>query len=206
MLCSSNRGPVSDQLKAALVFLKDRVLNASPKKIKCVDREVMQLYTDACFEQGMSGLGGVLYSSSGQTIEFFSHMLDDDQISLVNSAGNRTIIGELEALAIVVGLESIALQFSGCDIIVFVDNESALASMIKVGSSNDFMCAASLVADLELDKDYKMWFERVPSNSNPAADDPSRGELCSLSHVRRSNVDLHGVISKVCDREVHPFI
>ena len=78
-------------------------------------------------------------------------MLDDDQISLVNSAGNRTIIGELEALAIVVGLESIALQFSGCDIIVFVDNESALAPMIKVGSSNDFMCAASLVvADLSL--------------------------------------------------------
>ena len=80
------------------------MLNASPKKIRCVDREVMHLYTDACFEQDMSGLGGVLYSSSGQTIEFFSHMLGDDQISLVNSAGNKTIIGELGALAIVVGL------------------------------------------------------------------------------------------------------
>ncbi len=69
-------------------------------------------------------------------------------------------------------LESVAMQFSGCDIIVFVDNESALASMIRVVSSNNFMGAVCsiiiVVADLELEKDDKIWFERVPSNSNPA--------------------------------------
>lgn len=54
-----------------------------------------------------------------------------------------------------------ALQFVGCDIVVFVDNESALASMVKVGASNSFMCAAALVAaNLELEKDKKIWFKR----------------------------------------------
>lgn len=74
-LCSSSKGSVSNQLKAALTFLKDRVLTAPPKKLRCVDREVLHLYTDACFEHDMSGLGGVLYRSSGEAVEFFSHML-----------------------------------------------------------------------------------------------------------------------------------
>ena len=81
------------------------------------------------------------------------------------------------------------------------DNDSVLASLIKLGSSNDFVCAiASLLADFEAESRISLWFERVPSASNPA-DAPSRLDKSGLKNVPELKVDFHGIVQEVLVRK-----
>ena len=48
----------------------------------------VHIYVDASFEEGgYSGLDGVLYSSSGTPMAFFSEQLDENFLGLVKWAG-----------------------------------------------------------------------------------------------------------------------
>ena len=66
---------------------------------------------------------------------------------------------------------------------VFVDNNSALATLIKRTSHSDAMFrVVAAINAMDAVFPFGAWYDRVPSKSNPA-DLPSRGEsvkLCSM--------------------------
>lgn len=188
---------VDQGLRKALVFLKDRVVKARPRSISCGPRQVLHLYTDASHESNFSGIGAVCYDSAGTELWHFGEVLDLAHIKKLNVNDSETIIGELEAMAVFAGIDIIAKKTPHVDVVAFVDNESALASMIKAGSSNDVMQqAAYLVAEHEISFDLRLWFERVPSYSNPS-DGPSRGSFFGLGKGNRLNVDIDSIVDSL---------
>ena len=52
---------VDEALSKALIFLRDRVLVSQCKVVSCQYKAVRHIYTDACFETRLAGLGGVAY-------------------------------------------------------------------------------------------------------------------------------------------------
>lgn len=66
---------------------------------------------------------------------------------------------------------------------VFVDNNSALATLIKRSSQSDAMFRVMAVINaMDAVYPFGAWYDRVPSKSNPA-DWPSRGESMRLCAV-----------------------
>ena len=94
------------KLKKALLFLKDRVLHDRPKEMVSTERKVIHIYTDACFETELSGLGGVAYSDDGQCMGFFGESLDVSQVERIKKSGQKTVIAELESLAMLAGVKT----------------------------------------------------------------------------------------------------
>lgn len=52
--------PLDDDVRDSLVFLKERVVLGGPRRVIAELGRVFHLYTDACYENGTGGLGGVL--------------------------------------------------------------------------------------------------------------------------------------------------
>ena len=55
---------VDKELRKALIFLRDRVLVSQPKVVSCQYKDVRHIYTDACFETRLAGVGGVAYDGN----------------------------------------------------------------------------------------------------------------------------------------------
>lgn len=197
---------VDQDLRRALTFLKSRVLNDPPKELTSVHRNVIHIYTDACFEPHLSGLGGVAYTASGQTIGFFGEALQSCQVNRIKKTGQKTIIGELEALAMLAGARTWLEGLASSLVVIFCDNDGALASMIKVGSPNPFVFAvACLLAECETASNHRFWFERVPSVSNPS-DGPSRQQFEGLDPALRIRPVIDQLVDDVCIRRSDPLM
>ena len=183
---ASGSGAINEILRTSLVFLKDRVTSAHPR-----------VYTDASHESNFSGVGAVCYDSAGAELWHFGDSPSIDQVKRVNIDDKGTIISELEAMAVYAGVNQLASEHKHLDVICFIDNDAVLASMIKAGSPNDVMQnAASSVATIEVTHDLRLWFERVPSYSNPA-DGPSRGSFFGLSSGNKLEICIEGLVCKL---------
>ena len=89
-------------------------------------------------------------------------------------------IGQLEALAAVAVYYSLAGELRGRRVVHYIDNSSAMASLVKgasseVDSSSIVHAFWALASELEID----VWFDYVRSAAN-IADWPSRGQLGEL--------------------------
>ena len=152
---------------------------------------------DASHESNFSGVGAVCYDSAGTELWHFGDSLSIDQVKRVNMDDKGTIISELEAMAVHAGVNQLASEHKHLDVICFIDNDAVLASMIKAGSPNDVMQnAASSVATIEVTHDLRLWFERVPSYSNPA-DGPSRGSFFGLASGNRLEICVEDLVCKL---------
>ena len=164
----------------SLKFLRDRVLCGAPRSIVAPPGRVFHLYTDASLESGIGGLGGVLLGGEGQILSFFSCVVPEDLVRLVNPLSKKTVIYELEALAISIGLnyllDPIAVQRND-KLVGFVDNNAVLAQVIS-GRGVDGVAGRifSSIFAWEADAGINTWWERVASASN-IADFPSRGDV-----------------------------
>ena len=171
-------GAIPSELSTSLKVLRDRVTSGVPCKVGSDERSVMHLYTDACYELGpKAGIGGVLINSDGVCVECFGSWLSESTISSMTIGDRETIILELEAFAILVGIHVFNNRLLGCDTVVFCDNNSVLASFISGKSANPLV---SLIANISFQWEERagviLWHERVPSHSN-IADGPSRGHF-----------------------------
>lgn len=197
---------VDDELRRSLIFLRDRVLTSSPRIVNCCHKGVRHIYTDACFEPGLAGLGGLAYDGDGIVLGYFSYAMPSDLVELIKKQGQETIIAELEALALLAGVKVWLHGLSDLQVVLFCDNDSVLASLIKLGSKNDFVSAiASILAELEAESRISLWFERVPSASNPA-DPPSRLDFSGLKGVSEHAVDFASLVQEVLNRRDNPII
>lgn len=64
---------------------------------------------------------------------------------------------------------------------------------------------ASVLAELEAESRISLWFERVPSASNPA-DPPSRLDFSGLKGVSEHAVDFASLVQEVLNRRDNPII
>ena len=168
-------GSLSDRLSESLHILKDRVLTAPPRLVTDRSMHTFHLYVDASHEDSGSGVGGILTTSSGVRIGYFSEVLDDETLAILNQHGSKNPIYELECFAILIGLSLWMRLFRECQVIVFGGNEGSIHSMISGSSDNPCGCQLiSSVHRLTDNEGTNPWFERVNTTSNPA-DAPSRG-------------------------------
>ena len=181
-------GKLSTASRVHLQFLKDRISKGKPRKVTTSLEDTMHIFVDACHEPGApqpAGLGGNLINSSGQFLEYFSEMLDEQILSSINVRSSGNPIFELECLAILCALHLWHPRVAGRHLIVYTDNNGALGSMIKGYSENPEGNAIVRLVHAMLDlSDCIVWFERVCSSSN-VADEPSRGVLRSAWGERR---------------------
>ena len=63
---------ISDDLRAALNYLRDRIVLGDARVVSASHRNCVHLYTDASFENGRGGLGALLCNSSGLLLRWFT--------------------------------------------------------------------------------------------------------------------------------------
>ena len=183
---------IDEELKRSLLFLRDRVLNAEPRRLLADIGCVYHLYTDACFEAGGGGLAGVLFDGHGSMLSFFSEVMSVGAMEHVNPLKKKGVIFELETLATALGafylMPSPAIR--PCDrMVIFLDNESSLARLVSgSGSLSPDNLLFSAILQWEFDVRAVCWYERVASHAN-VADDPSRGKFDHFDASLRVRVD-----------------
>ena len=174
---------IDPELIESLSFLRDRIVLGGPRRVIADHGRTFHLYTDACVEDGEGGIGGVLLDQYGKVLSFFSQVVTEHQVVLLNPRHKETIIFELEALAVLVGCTNL-LPAEGImtndRIVVFIDNNSVLSRLIsgKCGSELDGKNFQH-VLEWEYNTNSVCWYERVPSAAN-VANGPSRGDKSDL--------------------------
>ena len=117
----------------------------------------------------------------------------------------ETPIMELEALAIYVGVSLFKNLVNDARLVVFTDNQSAQASVVKCKSNNynvDLIIRG--ICSLEERLNTVCWIERVPSYSNPA-DALSREEILAYKGANRSRIDPLQAWER-CREEIAPSL
>ena len=179
---------VKGDLLHALLFLRDRVLLGEPRRIEAKVRKKLCIFTDASHEAEGGGLGGIMYDSAGQILEWFSEWLSGEDLVPFGSQDKEGIIYELELFAAIRGAEHLLRNTRHHDVVLFCDNEAALACLI--GGRADGEVAAALLSkliELEESHDICFWFEWVASQCNPA-DAPSRRDVRNLPSAARTRL------------------
>jgi hypothetical protein len=197
----------TDALKYALQFIGSIIMELprATFRFKSKARPTVKVWTDACWEKNSdqpAGLGVVI---------FFPHYTDDrgkfhassyrhaygfasDEL-IEKFKARENYIGQLELYAALIAYTTFKKELEGRKVIHWIDNTSALASLIK-GYSRMPDSAQIIHAfhSLNLGLKCKVWFEYVNTKAN-IADEPSRGELALLA-------ELHSI-----EREIaHPAL
>ena len=189
---------LDDPLQDALIFLRDHVALGPDRVIQCTFRSCFHVYSDAAYETNRGGVGALAYNSQGLLLSWLGEELASDVMALINPDEKSTLIYELETYAAVMSLVRLGRSWRDSDVILFLDNEASLAALINGRSDSIFVQRLlETLFQWECESRCNVWFERVPSHSNPA-DDPSRGIFPMQSGLRarldaRSDVVLHAV-------------
>eukprot|EP00435_Cladocopium_sp_Y103_P011386 s2311_g3.t1 len=188
-----NRGlrTVVPELAAALKSMIFLVSHNEPRIVETRHFEWVHMYVDAAYEpDGFSGIGGVLYDSTGECSAYFSEVVAPELVEAVKRPEQKTVIFELEGLAIAVGLDVFTPWIKGKRVIVFADNQAAQSCIIKCKSANVHMDQViRRICSLEEKLGVLSWIERVPSQSNPA-DELSREEVEMYRGLKRTKTCL----------------
>lgn len=80
---------------------------------------------------GLRWLGAVLVNEDGKVIKFFRCKLTRDEVNMVNLRASDTIIGRLEALAMLLGWKFLAGKKPDNEIMLFGDNEGVSRSFMN---------------------------------------------------------------------------
>ncbi|CAE7214389.1 unnamed protein product, partial [Symbiodinium sp. CCMP2456] len=173
-----------EDLWDALLRFRDCLKASKPHAIEANHQEPLVLFTDACYEPGSSwcaGLGAVVFSSSGVPLGFFSLCADKDAREALGEGSKKTIIFELEFLALLAALVHWRAVFKNRPLVCHIDNNTARDVAI---SGRGRSCVARALATglltLEDSGEIRCWYTRVPSPSN-IADLPSRSSCTSLT-------------------------
>ena len=190
--------PLSNEVKHSLEWMKDRVINAKPRKIDTHDRPTMFLFLDgACSvklaSEPWSGtsIGGVLFRDDGVALECFGEVLPDEITEAWSGKTKEQLVFEAEVLPFLVSLEIWSKYVRGKLLFVFIDNEAAKCCWIA--GSADSKWAQRMIhrgTHMEGSLDVFPYFCRVPTFSN-IGDGPSRGrfDMCEKLGAKRVAVN-----------------
>ena len=165
---------IGKRLRADLEWWVDFLGAAAPRMVRKLSKQVdALLYTDAA---GDGGLGAVAFwgaGAGGLASQTWWGALRPGRVRELGEGTNE--IYALEAYAALVSVrEFCALRPSGGNLVVYVDNNAALAAITKGSAKIEAVngVVRALWGGLALSGWY-VWFARVPSKANPA-DVPSR--------------------------------
>jgi len=129
------------------------------------------LYTDG---EGSGSIGGLIFSKPpGQKVygspKIFQLDLPDEFRVRWNSLGKQ-VINQIEAVAPLIAAHTWSEQFKGALLHAYIDNDSALAALVRGTSSktSTMGAIASHTWDTLASLGTWPWFERVDSASNPS--------------------------------------
>ncbi|CAE7340175.1 unnamed protein product [Symbiodinium sp. CCMP2592] len=183
--CSCKKNvKITGELLHALLFFRDHIVNGEPRRVSACKREKLTLFTDASFGSEGSGLGGILYDSAAKPLKWFAEWIDPCDLVPFGSDAKEGLIYELEIFAAVQGVVDLLKGKSNIDLVLFVDNESALSCLISGRAEGIAACILQKLVCFEEENDINIWCEWVPSQSNPA-DGPSRKDYSNLDSSLR---------------------
>ena len=199
-----NMRTVGIDLERALQLIVHLLGLNPPRTVGIGHTNWFHMYVDASFEPGgFSGIGGILLDPYGQCLGCFSEAVDKTLLDSIMEADQCTAIMELEALAIYVGVKLFSDVVKGARLVVFTDNQSAQASLVKCRSNNKRVDSIIRgICSLEELLSMMCWVERVPSYSNPA-DVLSREEITEFYGVKRTRCSLMDAWKR-CQAETCP--
>ena len=143
---------INARLVESLHLLRSRVLTGAPRSLSCRLLETFYLFTDAsfCMDTG-AGLGAVLVSSSGDVISWFGLQRDMASLSLFLDGDRKTIIGELETLAVSMAILHWGDRLHSSQLVIYIDNEGAKFSLIRGYSESHSITAICALTAVALD-------------------------------------------------------
>ena len=183
-LSKSNTTTLDAELKSSLQFLLERVQTGLPLELSAHTEHPILLFTDGAVEPGVGDhkrgtIGGILYNHSGVPLKFFSEILPERIMTWMHSEAENPIY-LVEILAVYVALHLWGTANFGKYVVAYVDNEASRLALIKAYSSTKLgNVILSKFVSLEDNVQWKVWFGRVASHSNPS-DAPSRLETSEL--------------------------
>lgn len=188
---ASGRHALDESASNALEELRDQLLANAPRIITGPMSDHIHIYVDASFDlDGYTGVGGVMYSSTGAVLGFFSEQVPRSFLLSVMETDQHTMIQELEMLALLIAIELWCKSSRGHRVVAFTDSESVRGSFLKTWSgnepSNKFLKRIFLQ---EEEHSCHIWLERVPSQSNPS-DELSRRQVAHWKGLDRTRVEV----------------
>ena len=181
--------PLGCEVERALRWIKERILNAAPRRIDTGGRRTYYMFLDGACTDEQSGkwtgtsVGGVLADDTGKNLFYFGHVVDSNLVATWGPPDKTQHIFEAEVLPYALALTVWGSTVKGCCIFAFIDNEAAKASWIT-GSATADAAQRILHNGTRLEADLDVWpfFSRVPTHSN-MGDDPSRGRFEMLEKL-----------------------
>ena len=185
--------PLNAELRVTLQKLMMRLEAGRPVEITQRLFSTWLCFTDGACEQACS-VGGVLVSPQGTAVMAFGSVLPAD-FSQQFYRESRHPIYEVELLPLLIALALWGGIFEKCQVVFYVDNDSARAGLIKGAGATSMAdaiieCFCARESTLQL----KAWFNRVPSHSN-ISDGPSRSDFslvkrlgCAINNVQWSEI------------------
>ena len=116
----------------------------------------------------------MLVDMSEEVISFFSERVDTVTLDKIMSKGQKTVIQELEMMAVLAAVRGWKELIQTCRVVLFTDSEAVRG--------------AFLIFQVESDFDVPVWIERVPSQSNPS-DILSREKVAEFKGAKKTEVD-----------------
>ena len=167
---TAGRQTLSDRTHDCLSEIRGLLLKNAPRKVESLQAEVVHIYVDASFDRDKyRGLGGMVVDMSKKTLFFFSESVDNDTLDEIMSKGQKTVIQELEMMAVLAAVKSWHSFLKSRKVVLFTDSESVRGSFLKTWSANDNSDdMINVIFEVEEGFDIPLWIERVPSQSNPS--------------------------------------
>ena len=176
---------VSDDLWTSLFRFRNCLQASRPHAVQASHNERLFVFADACYEPGAewcSGLGATVFDATGTFIAFFSTHVDAKGRQALGEASKKTIIFELEFLAVLTALVQWKEILRNHPVVMYLDNNVARDIAISGrGRNKTAQALATILLTLEDAGDVRAWYACVPSPSN-VADLPSR-QLCKTMTV-----------------------
>jgi len=164
----------------ALWVFRSFLQDAPPREIRCQHLQPPLFFTDgSCEPQGgdiCAAIGAVLLDPLDGAMLWFGAELPHKPVRTWAGEKGTQVISQAELLPVALARCVWRDRFRGRSAIVFIDNESSRAGLVRAYSPHEHNARmVSLVTTLDILDGALSWYERVPSASNPA-DPPSRGK------------------------------
>lgn len=164
------------ELVKALTFLRSNVANGVPLVLTAHTEKPMLIFTDGAFEAGdpaSGSIGGILYDHIGRPLYFFSEKVPQILLDIFMQESDHPIY-LIELLACFVAFRLWCPGRTGIYVVSYIDNEASRMALVRAYSSTGIgNVLVSMIVQLETVSQWKVWYGRVNSHSNPS-DDPSR--------------------------------
>ena len=163
-------------LARAISDLGEHISATVPRRVYLSHRlPPVVVLTDAAAETSGVTLGAVIADKVTGTCEFWAAVVENSTVETWKAEGKRQVIGQAELLAVPVALATWEKVLRNRDVLVFIDNDSATACLVRgnaIAAHSDEIANEARLISAQFG--CACWYDRVPSPSNPA-DLPSRG-------------------------------